>query len=100
VQKLAKFLHISIAEFIRNYTEQSEEEGLILRRTEEAGCTFLDGNLCGVYDARPHICDNFPHLVRGEGSILSRMWDFKDRACYCPIVYNTLEEFKEEVKFR
>jgi hypothetical protein len=28
------------------------------------------------------------------------MWDFGDRACYCPIVYNTLEAIKEEVGFR
>jgi len=27
------------------------------------------------------------------------MWEMKDRACYCPIVYNTLEAFKAEVKF-
>jgi Fe-S-cluster containining protein len=100
VQKLAKFLRIPVAEFIRNYTEQSPKEGRILRRTEEAGCIFLNDNLCTVYEARPHICDNFPHLVRGEGSLLSRMWDFNDRACYCPIVYNVLEEFKGEVKFR
>ena len=99
VQKLAKFLRLSTAEFVRTYTQESQEEGLILKRTDEAGCIFLNGNLCGVYDARPHICDNFPHLIRGEGSLLSRMWDFNDRACYCPIVYNTLESFKAEMKF-
>jgi Fe-S-cluster containining protein len=100
VEKLSKFLGIRPAQFLRDYTEQSPEEGLILKRTEEAGCIFLDGNMCVVYEARPHMCENFPHLVRGAGSLLSRMWEFKDRACYCPIVYNTLEEFKAEVKFR
>ena len=53
-----------------------------------------------MYEARPHNCEYFPHLVRGEGSVLSRMWEFKDRACYCPIVYHTLEEFKKETGFR
>jgi Fe-S-cluster containining protein len=99
VEKLSKFFRIRPAQFLRDYTDQSAEEGLILKRTDEAGCIFLDGNTCVVYEARPHICENFPHLVRGEGSLLSRMWEFKDRACYCPIVYNTLEEFKAEVKF-
>jgi len=28
------------------------------------------------------------------------MWQFIDRACYCPIVYNGLEAFKEETGFR
>jgi Fe-S-cluster containining protein len=87
------------AEFVRDYCEQSEEEGLILKRTPQ-GCVFLDGNACTVYEARPHVCEYFPHLVRGEGSITSRMWQFIDRACYCPIVYNSLEAFKKETKFR
>jgi hypothetical protein len=27
------------------------------------------------------------------------MWQFIDRACYCPIVYNALEAFKEDAGF-
>lgn len=99
VEKLARFLRISVAKFVEQYTEQSEEEGLILRRTPD-GCVFLSGNECTVYEARPATCENFPHMVRGAGSIPSRMWQFIDRACYCPIVYNALEAFKDEVKFR
>ena len=72
----------------------------ILRRTEETGCVFLAGKECTVYDARPDICQRFPHVVRGAGSIASRMWQFVDRACYCPIVYNSLEAFKEQLGFR
>ena len=98
IEKLAKFLRIKPAQFVREYCQQSEDEGLILKRIE-TGCVFLDGNLCSVYEARPGNCEDFPHLVRGQGSLLSRMWEFKDRACYCPIVYNALEAFKVEVKF-
>jgi uncharacterized protein len=100
IEKLSKYLRIRPAEFIRSYTEESPDEGVILKRTEGTGCVFLEGNSCTVYDARPHICENFPHLLRGEGSLQARMWEFKGRACYCPIVYNTLEAFKVEVKFR
>lgn len=99
IEKLAKFLGIRREEFVRNYTVESEEEGLILKRTE-TGCVFLSGNECIVYEARPHTCIDFPHLVRGAGSITSRMWQFIDRATYCPIVYNSLEAFKEETGFR
>ena len=99
IEKLSKFLGIRREEFVRNYTVESEEEGLILKRTE-AGCVFLSGNECIVYEARPHTCIDFPHLVRGAGSITSRMWQFIDRATYCPIVYNALEAFKEETGFR
>jgi Fe-S-cluster containining protein len=100
VAKLAKRLRISEARFLAEYTEESEEEGRILRRTEGEGCVFLSGNECSVYDARPDSCQRFPHVVRGNGSIASRMWEFIDRACYCPIVYNSLEAFKAEMGFR
>jgi hypothetical protein len=39
-------------------------------------------------------------VVRGNGSIVSRMWELIDRACYCPIVYNSLEAFKDEMEFK
>ena len=99
IEKLVKFMGVRPKDFLRDYTEQSSEEGLILKRSD-AGCVFLDGTACTVYDARPNTCENFPHLVKGDGSIAARMWQFVDRACYCPIVYNTLEAFKVEVKFR
>ncbi|HYZ84243.1 MAG TPA: YkgJ family cysteine cluster protein [Bryobacteraceae bacterium] len=99
IPKLAKFLGVKPGVFIRDYTEETEDEGLILKRSEE-GCIFLEETTCTVYEARPHNCEYFPHLLRGEGSLQSRMWEFKDRACYCPIVYNTLEKFKEDSGFR
>jgi len=100
IERLARYFRLAPADFLAQYTMESEEEGAILRRTTESGCVFLDGNECTVYDARPDICQRFPHLVRGNGSIASRMWQFIDRACYCPIVYNALEAFKHETGFR
>ncbi len=100
VERLARYFRIAPADFMAKYTTESEEEGRILRFTEGAGCVFLDGTTCTVYEARPETCQRFPHLVRGNGSIASRMWQFVDRACYCPIVYNSLEAFKEETRFR
>jgi Fe-S-cluster containining protein len=99
VDKLSRFLGMPRARFLREYTVETEDEGLILRRTSE-GCIFLSGNECTVYEARPHSCEDFPHLVRGAGSFLSRMWEMPDRATYCPIVYNALEEFKKETGFQ
>jgi len=100
VERLSKYLGIKPARFLAEFTVKSEEEGVVLRRDENTGCVFLNGNECTVYDARPESCQKFPHVVRGNGSIASRMWEFVDRACYCPIVYNSLEAFKEELKFQ
>ena len=100
VERLSRHLRIPAERFLAEYTAESEEEGRILRRDRESGCVFLSGRDCTVYEARPDICQRFPHLVRGQGSIASRMWQFVDRACYCPIVYNSLEAFKDELRFR
>jgi Fe-S-cluster containining protein len=100
VERLAKYLHVKPSRVMSDYVVESAEEGHVLRRDERTGCVFLSGNECTVYDARPESCQRFPNVVRGTGSIASRMWQFVDRACYCPIVYNSLEAFKDELKFK
>lgn len=95
---LAKYLRVKLGDFLHDYTLETEDEGRILKRGE-GGCVFLEGNLCSVYDARPSSCQVFPHLVKGNGSLLSRMWHMPDRAVYCPIVFNTLEAWKPETGF-
>src|SRR6185295_17623034 len=43
VERLARYLRTSRERFLADYTMASEEEGLILRRTKQDGCVFLDG---------------------------------------------------------
>jgi Fe-S-cluster containining protein len=100
VERLSKYLRLKPARFLADFTVASEEEGVVLKRDKNTGCVFLNGNECTVYDARPDSCQKFPHVVRGNGSIASRMWELIDRACYCPIVYNSLEAFKDEMEFK
>ena len=98
VERLARRLGVSPQKFLAEYTREDAEEGRVLIRNE-GGCIFLEGNLCSVYEARPQNCANFPHLVRGTGSIVSRMWRLVERAEYCPIVYNWMEKVKEDIGF-
>lgn len=100
IAKMTRFLGISERDFRAQYTMLGEDGDVILKRTEEKGCVFLDGNECTIYEARPANCEYFPHVVRGAGSIESRMWQFVDRATYCPIVYNWMETVKDLTKFR
>lgn len=114
VDHLARYLGLPRQKFLDQYTALDAEGARILRRTESperAGesplcatkpmqCVFLDGNDCTVYDARPGNCEKFPHLLRGAGSLESRMWEFADRATYCPIVFNWFEAVKELTSFR
>jgi Fe-S-cluster containining protein len=85
---------------MEDYTATGEEGALILKRVDGKACVFLDGNDCTVYDARPADCERFPHLLRGAGSIAFRMWQFVDRATYCPIVYNWMEQIKPLTNFK
>jgi Fe-S-cluster containining protein len=99
VEHLTRFFRVSEKAFLEQFTATGADGELILRRTA-GGCVFLNGNECTVYEARPGNCERFPHLLRGSGSMLSRMWQFVDRATYCPIVYNWMEAAKELAKFR
>ena len=99
VEHLARHLGLPRQKFLDEYTTLDAEGALILKRSEK-GCVFLDGNDCTVYDARPGNCERFPHLLRGAGSLESRMWDFADRATYCPIVFNWMEAVKDLTNFR
>jgi Fe-S-cluster containining protein len=99
IEKLAKFVGMSESEFVEQCTALDDAGARILKRNP-GGCVFLEGNLCSVYEARPHNCVNFPHVVRGTGSIASRMWQFLDRAGYCPIIYNWMETVKDDIGFR
>jgi uncharacterized protein len=99
IQKLAHYLGLSEKAFRDKHTAQDDDGTLILRRNAQ-GCEFLLGNECTVYEARPGNCERFPHLLKGAGSLESRMWELVDRATYCPIVYNWMEKVKALTKFR
>jgi uncharacterized protein len=99
IERLARYLGLKVPQFLSQYTLETEDEGLILKRTD-TGCIFLDGTRCSVYESRPDTCQLFPHLAKGNGSFLSRMWHMPDRAVYCPIVYNSLETYKLETGFK
>ena len=87
VARLSRYLGLTPKQFIAQYTTMSaqEDDEIILRRND-AGCIFLDGNDCTIYEARPDTCKLFPHLVRGAGSIESRMWQMIDRASTGPSI--------------
>ncbi len=99
IEHLMKLLGASRKRFFADYVMENTEGKPILKRTDEAGCIFLSGNDCTVYEGRPADCERFPHLLRGAGSLESKMWKMPDRATFCPIVYNWLEKVKGLTKF-
>ena len=57
-------------------------------------CVFLDGNLCMIYEARPKVCRDFPHVAIGTHSLGSRPSSLARWAALCPIIFNALESYK------
>ncbi len=101
IARIAQYLRIEPADVIRLYTttEDPDARGTRVLINRSDGCTFLAGNLCIVYEARPEACRRFPHLAGNRRSLGSRMASIFQRASYCPIVYNTLEAYKHMIGY-
>ena len=99
IDRLARHLRISRERFLADYTMPDDEGALSLRFTPEAGCVFLEGNLCSVYEARPKACRDFPHLALGTHSLGGRVASIGRWVSLCPIVYNALERYKKRLGY-
>lgn len=95
IEAIAKYLGMAPEDVVRLYTT-ADPSAPALRNlsTSEAGCVFLDGNLCMIYEARPKACRNFPCVDMGSHSLGSRPSSIARWAALCPIVYNSLEGYK------
>jgi len=101
IAAIAEFLGISIEEVVRLYTVPdplAPRQRLLVNKG--GACVFLDGNLCMVYEARPRSCREFPYAARRSRSLGGRMERLCAWAAFCPIVFNTLELYKERVGYR
>jgi len=100
IHAIAQYLSMEDAEVVRLYTvPPTEPGGDRILRNQPAGCVFLDGNLCSIYEARPKVCRDYPHLRGDEDTLPHRMSAAVRRASVCPIVYNALEEYKHQVGY-
>jgi len=94
VQRIAAYLDLPVEEVRARYLTSDAETGKYI--TRDLPCPFLDGNLCSIYEVRPAVCADYPHLRR---NFRSRLWQVIDNAAVCPIVYNVLERLKSTLGF-
>lgn len=99
IDALARYLNLSPQQVAREYTMPDPEDRETILRHDEKGCVFLDGNLCMVYEARPRACREFPYVASEARSLGGRMSSVCKHATICPIVYNTLHEYKRAVGY-
>jgi len=61
ISRLAGHLGLSEIDFIEKYTRLApDRKQLALHDQSDGSCAFLEGNRCGIYDARPTQCRTFP----------------------------------------
>ncbi len=66
IRVMACYLHMSVPDFKKQYTEQYPGVSGISHFKKENPCAFLDeNNRCKIYEARPDMCRRYP-LVKGE----------------------------------
>ncbi len=99
VARIAGFLKIRPAEAARMYTEPDPADHTRMLTQPAGACVFLDRNLCMIYEVRPDACHRFPYLTTEESCLGSRLESIWRRAWFCPIIYNTIEEWKHRVGF-
>jgi hypothetical protein len=59
-EAMAKFLKISIEEFIKKYTRRIGHRVSLKEHSKTYDCVFLKEKRCQVYGARPKQCRTFP----------------------------------------
>lgn len=95
VVRISKCFKMGKNDFVRDYLkEEKSEQGKY--RIAKKPCHFLKGNDCSIYSFKPRECRSYPHLLKKE-PITYRMLRFLDNAAICPIVFNTLELYKEHI---
>lgn len=100
VEAIARHLNLSVEDVrLRHTTADPDDSIQCVLRYERDACTFLDGNLCLIYEARPGACRHFPHAHPGEHSLGARIESACRHARVCPILYNALEEYKHQTGY-
>jgi len=91
IDRIAQHLHMSVEDFIEEYVTKNAEG---IYEVKHVPCSFLQNdNTCQIYEVRPEECKGYPYL---DKDVTTRCIQFFANAEVCPIVFNVLENAKEE----
>lgn len=90
IERISKHLDMTTKEFIDAYLVKKQDGDLEFRKMP---CVFLAENKCRIYDVRPRTCMEFPYL---DKDVTVRCHGLFGNARFCPIVFNVLENAKDE----
>lgn len=95
--RLAECLVITVGQLKDQYLKYDNDEDEPGWRIKDTPCPFLKENKCSVYESRPDDCRGYPYLHEADFSY--RTIGMIQRTFTCPIVFNVMEELKEEIAF-
>ena len=100
IETLAAHLGVTVDEASRTYTvPDPDAPSRRILASSRRGCVFLSGNLCRIYNARPKVCRDFPHVAAGSHTLGTRPESHGRWAALCPIIYNAIEIYKHVTGF-
>jgi uncharacterized protein len=94
-EKLAAHLNTTVTNLKEKYIEESQQGQMIINKIP---CHFLEGTKCSIYQHRFTQCREFPHLHK-EG-FTSRLFGIMMYYAVCPIIFNVVEELKQQTGFK
>ncbi len=94
IEKIAKYLRLSTAQFIDKYLYLDEDEDYVFQSTP---CPFLDNeNYCMIYEHRPDACQGYPHTDTHKTLKLLNI--IEKNVVVCPATYHIIENLKSRLK--
>jgi Fe-S-cluster containining protein len=91
IERLAKRLRTSVADFQSNYLRLDEDQDYVL---QSSPCVFLnEDNTCSVYEDRPKACREYPHTDRKK---MQQILDLTlKNTLICPAVSRIFQSLKK-----
>ena len=94
-ERLSSHLNIPIQDFKDKFVEESQQGHLVINTIP---CHFLNESKCSIYENRFSECREFPHLHKP--GFIGRSFSTFMHYGRCPIVFNVIEQLKDELSFR
>ena len=94
-ERLAKRFGLSAKAFRQHYVTKDQFGDEMLNSMP---CPFHSENGCTVYEDRPRACADYPYLY--SKGFRQRLMGVIQNTAVCPVVFNTVEKLKEDLRFR
>ena len=92
IKRAAKYLQISPKAFRKKYLME-DMDGAFVTTTSPCPFLSLQDNTCSIYEARPFVCQSYPHVDRKGFS--NRIKAHKANLRMCPISYHVVDEMQK-----